>query len=334
MTLGIGIVGAGIMGADHARILRDGIAGARLAGIQDADRTRAREVADETGAQRVFETAEQMLSDPAIHAVLIASPDATHAPLALACLDLGKPVLCEKPLASTLSLCKDIMKREIAGGRRLLQVGYMRRFDPGYRAMRQAVREGIFGAPLLMHNQHRNQVAPAYITSDLVIANSMVHEFDVVRYVLGEDYKAVTVVSPRASSRAPGRQPQFVILETEGGVVVDIESFLDCQYGYDVRAELVCESGAVSLAPNPPVAIRSAGREGFAVNPDWRGRFVEAYRAQMAAWVSFAATGIPNDGSSAWDGYVASATASTALEALRLGTKARVDVGDRPAFYG
>src|SRR5262249_15888908 len=143
-----------------------------------------------------------------------------------------------------------------AAGRRLLQVGYMRRFDPGYQAMRKAVREGTFGDPLMMHNRHRNRVAPHYITSDLVIASAMVHEFDVVRYVLGQDYKAVTVLSPRAARHAPTRQPQLAILETSGGILVDVEAYLDCGYGYDVQAELVCEAGAISLAPNPPVAIR------------------------------------------------------------------------------
>ena len=333
MTIGIGIVGAGVMGADHARILHQGIAGAVLAGVHDADRPRAERLAAETGGPRLFESAAALIGDPGIAAVLIAAPDETHAPLALACIAAGKPVLCEKPLAATLAACREILASEIAGGRRLVQVGYMRRFDPGYRAMRQSVAEGRLGAPLMMHCVHRNAVAPHYIGSDLVIANSMVHEFDVARFVLGEDFAAASVTSPRASGNAPARQPQFAVLETASGVVVDIEAFLDCQYGYDVRAELVCEKGSIALAPNPPVAVRQDGRDGFALAPDWRGRFVDAYREQMQAWVAAATTGRPAAGSSAWDGYVASATAAACLEARRTGSKVRIDVGSRPDFY-
>lgn len=333
MTVRIGIVGAGVMGADHARILREGVAGAWLAGVQDTDRARAERVAAEAEIDRVFATPEELIGDPAIDAVLIASPDETHAPLALACIERQKPVLCEKPLASTLDECRAILTREVAGAKRLVQVGYMRRFDPGYQAMKRAVAGGDLGASLMMHCVHRNAVAPHYITSDLVIRNSMVHEFDIAQFVLGEDFAAATVVSPRASRKAPGRQPQFVVLETPDGTVIDIECFLDCQYGYDVRAELVCEDGTVSLAPNPPIGVRQAGHDGFALHPDWRGRFADAYRDQMRAWVGAITTGRHSGAASAWDGFVASATAVACLEALRTGSKVRIEYGERPAFY-
>jgi myo-inositol 2-dehydrogenase/D-chiro-inositol 1-dehydrogenase len=333
-VVGIGIVGAGIMGADHARILQEGVAGARLVGIQDTDRERAERVAVATQAARVFETAEQLIGDPAVDAVLIAAPDASHAPLTIACIAQGKPVLCEKPLAATLDECRDILAREMAGGRRLVQVGYMRRFDPGYSAMKRSLEDGRLGAPLMMHCVHRNAVAPDYVTAERVIPNSMVHEFDIARFILGEEFVSAMVASPRASRQAPARQPQFVVLETPSGVVVDIESFLDCQYGYDVRAELVCEAGSISLAPNPPIAVRQAGRDGFALNPDWRGRFVDAYREQMRAWVASVRTGRASIGSSAWDGFAASAIAAACMEARRAGGKMRIDLGERPAFYG
>jgi myo-inositol 2-dehydrogenase/D-chiro-inositol 1-dehydrogenase len=195
------------------------------------------------------------------------------------------------------------------------------------------VASGRLGPPLFFHCIHRNAVAPDYITSDLVIANSAVHEFDIARFLLDEEYAAVTVISAPATTSAPTRRPQFIVLESTSGVVVTVESFLDAQYGYDVQAELVCEKGALSLNPLRAVSGRYAGRDGFDIESDWRGRFGDAYRVQLKEWVAAIADG-RSVGSSAWDGYAASATASAALQALASGAKTKVVLGDRPAFYG
>ena len=224
----------------------------------------------EAGAgARVAATAAEVIADPAVDAVLVCSPDATHAPLALACIAAGKPVLVEKPLAASLEECRAVVAAEIEGGRRLVQVGFMRRFDPGYRAMKQALAEGRLGAPLFLHCIHRNAVGPDYLTSELVIANSAVHEIDIARFLLGGELAWATVISPRASRMAPQRQPQLILLETADGVVVDVEAFVDAGYGYDVRAELVCEAGAVTLTPGPAVATRQSGSQSLAIEQDW-----------------------------------------------------------------
>ena len=330
-SLRIGIIGAGVMGADHAQTLAAGIAGAELGAVQDTDVARAQAVAERFGCH-VSESAAALIADPEIGAILICSPDATHAPLAIAAIEAGKPVLVEKPLAATLDEGRAVVAAEIAAGRRLVQVGYMRRFDPGYRAMQTALRENRYGPALFLHCIHRNAIGPDYLTSDLVIANSAVHEIDIARFVLDEDIVAATVISPRASSKAPHRQPQFIVLESRGGVVIDIEAFVDAGYGYDVQAELVCETGTISLAPNPPVAVREAGHDGFLVEQDWRARFRDAYRDQMAGWVRAILTGRAT-GSSAWDGYAASVTAAACLEAWRSRSRTAVALEARPSFY-
>jgi myo-inositol 2-dehydrogenase/D-chiro-inositol 1-dehydrogenase len=332
MSVAIGIVGCGVMGADHARILADGGSGGRLVAVHDADPRRAAEIAAASKAVRLFDTAQGLIADPAVNAVLIASPDETHAPLTIACIEAGKPVLCEKPLAATLGACRSVVAAEMKGGRRLIQVGFMRRFDPGYRAMKRSLESAAFGRALLLHCVHRNAVAPHYITSDMVIANSSVHEIDIARFLLGEEFAGVTVIGARPSSLAPSRRPQLIVLESASGVVVTVEAFLDAQYGYDVQAELVCESGTVSLAPNPPVSQRHAAHDGFAVEADWRARFADAYRDQLRGWVASIESGIPT-GSSAWDGYAASATAAAALEAMASGRRTAVRIDERPAFY-
>src|SRR5260370_14345731 len=163
MSVAIGIVGCGVMGADHARILRDGGSGGRLVAVHDADASRAAEIGAGSKDIRLFDTAHGLIADRAVGAVLIASPDETHAPLTIACIEAGKPGLCEKPLAATLDACRSVVAAEMRGGSRLVQVGFMRRFDPGYRAMKRRFESAAFGRALFLHCVHRNAVAPRYI---------------------------------------------------------------------------------------------------------------------------------------------------------------------------
>jgi len=320
------------MGAHHARTLKTEVAGAEVTAISDTDTERANSLAQELGVASVHADGYALIQNRNVDAVLIASPDATHTPLSLACIAAGKPVLCEKPLGVTAEECKQIIAAETAAKRRFVQVGFMRRFDPGYRDMRNALNAGRYGPALFLHCVHRNQFAPHYITSDLVIANSVVHEIDIARFVLDDDFAAATVVSPRATSKAPARQPQLVILETESGVVVDVEAFVDAQYGYEVRAELVCEEGTISLQPSPPTFTRHAGAEGFPVHSNWVPRFMDAYRILLQSWVRGIEGGtLPR--ASAWDGYMAQKTADHCLAALRSREKVKIKREDAPDLY-
>jgi myo-inositol 2-dehydrogenase/D-chiro-inositol 1-dehydrogenase len=208
----------------------------------------------------------------------------------------------------------------------------MRRFDPGYQAMKHAVDGGKFGLPLFLHCVHRNAVGPDYLDSERTIANSSGHDIDIARYLLDEDFVAVSVTSPRASRKARNRQPHLVVLESASGVVVDVEAFVDAQYGYDVRAELVCESGTIALRPNPPVSINQAGLDGFALNPDWRGRFGDAYRVELREWIASIQAG-KACGASAWDGYAASATADAAIASYRTRSRQSITLDPRPGLY-
>jgi myo-inositol 2-dehydrogenase/D-chiro-inositol 1-dehydrogenase len=332
MAVRVGLIGCGVMGADHARILNGEVVGAELVAAYDADQSRAQNVAATAEGAQTFKTARALIADSNVDAVIIAAPDETHAELSIACIEAGKPALCEKPLAATLNECRGVIAAEIKAGRRLIQVGFMRRFDPGYRAMKRKIGDSGLGRPLFLHCVHRNAVAPSYITSDLILANSAVHEFDISRFILDEEFAAVTVTSGPPSRRAETRRPQFVVLESESGTVVTVEVFVDAQYGYDVQAELVCENGTASLAPHRPLAERRAGRDGFDVESDWRQRFADAYRVQLQEWIAAIAGG-GFVGASAWDGYAASLTAAAALEARATGAKTKVAIGEKPAFY-
>ena len=198
---------------------------------------------------RTFADPLDLIRDTGVDAVLVASPDETHGALVLACLDIGKPVLCEKPLAPSIEACLKVIDKEKALGRRLVTVGYMRRFDPGYVEMKRRLDEGELGAALVMHCVHRNVAAPSFMTAPMLITNSAVHEIDIARFVLGREVRRVTVVTPRKTGLSNMQDPQILLLEMDDGVVVDAEIFINAQYGYDVRAELVCEKGTITLTP-------------------------------------------------------------------------------------
>jgi myo-inositol 2-dehydrogenase/D-chiro-inositol 1-dehydrogenase len=332
MTVGVGLIGAGIMGGDHARTLQASIKGATLIAVSDTDAARAAAVASEARARRVHANAHALIEDPQVAAVLIASPDPTHEELVLACLAAGKPVLCEKPLAPTIEGCLRVVAAETAIGRRLVQVGFMRRFDPGYAAMKVALAAGDVGSPLLMHCVHRNASVPPSFDSGMLISNSAVHEIDIARWLLNDEFASVTVFRRAASASSALVDPQFLVLETRAGVLVDVEVFVSARYGYDVRAELVCEAGTLTLAPQPPVRVRAAGQDYASFAADWRAHFAAAYRNQLQTWIGSIETGIPA-GASAWDGYAATATAAACLEALASGVTTRVELESRPGLY-
>jgi myo-inositol 2-dehydrogenase/D-chiro-inositol 1-dehydrogenase len=333
MTIGVGLIGAGVMGADHARILAAAVSGVELTAVSDPDAGRVAKISETCKAVRTFADPLDLIRDPRVDAVLVASPDQTHAALVLACLDIEKPVLCEKPLAPSIEECLAVIDQEKALARCLVTVGYMRRFDPGYVEMKRRLDDGKLGAALVMHCIHRNVAAPSFMTGPMLITNSAVHEIDIARFVLGQEVKRVTVVTPRKSVLSNMQDPQILLLEMDDGVLVDAEIFINAQYGYDVRAELVCEKGTIALTAPHDVTVMHSAQQGFAFPSDWRPRFALAYRAQLQAWTQALRNGVPT-GASAWDGYVATAVADAGLKSLASGHTAEVKLEPRPALYG
>ena len=318
MGVKIGIIGLGVMGAGHLRTLAQ-VPGAAVVAASDVDLARARSVTGD--GVELFADPFALIRSGDVEAVLIASSDATHADFVLACLEAGKPVLCEKPLATTGAASLAVAEAEAAAGRRLVQVGFMRRFDERYAVLKRALEDGAVGAPLMLHCAHRNASVPPTYTSEMLVTSSGTHEIDVVRWLTGEEIVSTRVLTPRVTSRARNgvRDPQVLIFETEGGVLVDVEVFVNAGYGYDIRCELVGETGTLSLEP--------------AVTPGFLERFGEAYLRELTDWVQSIPNGGPR-GPSAWDGYAASAVADACLESLASGREVAVELASRPALYG
>jgi myo-inositol 2-dehydrogenase / D-chiro-inositol 1-dehydrogenase len=329
MTLRLGLIGAGIMGSDHARLFAHDVPGVAIEYICDADEARARKSADASGANHVATDPLTVIRHAQVDAIVIASPDQTHAPLTLACIAAGKPVLCEKPLSQDVKECLQVLEAEQKKGARLVQIGYMRRFDPSYAEVKSLLANGDLGKALMFHCIHRN-VAPAYdFRPEMAICNSAPHEFDIARWMLDSEIESISVFRPENGEASP----VFMVLKTVAGQLVNIEVNISATYGYDVRGELVGEKGTAVLRA-PFNADVNLGLKQFVLYPtDWRPRFVEAYRRQNIAWVNSIASGKPNIGANAWDGYCSTAVADAGVQALHSGNAAKVALIKKPKFY-
>ncbi|TPI16115.1 Gfo/Idh/MocA family oxidoreductase [Mesorhizobium sp. B4-1-1] len=333
MTIRIAVIGAGLMGADHARIVAEELPGATLQLVCDMDERRARFVADACGANDIATDPEGAIARQDVDAVIIASPDFTHAPLSMACIGAGKRVLCEKPLSQASADCIAVMAAEQKAGAKFVQLGFMRRYDRSYQEMKRALEDGRLGRALMMHNFHRNVETPAAdFTGAMAITNSAPHEFDVVRYVLGTEYAAISAFQPRRSDARVA--PVVMVLETMDGQLVNIEINNNAAYGYDVRAELIGERGALATNNVAYIRTESALTQSTSYDADWRTRYYDAYRRQNRDFLRFVVTGdFPATASDCWDGYCAALVAEAGVRALKEGRRTEVQMIAKPEFY-
>jgi len=322
MTLQVGVIGAGLMGTTHVRTLTTTVAGAQVAAIADAVPEAGRRLGDEAGVETTYTDPHALIEDAGVDAVIVASPGDTHEELVLACLEAGKPVLCEKPLATTVSSAQRLLETEAAVGRRLIQLGFMRRFDPGYQVLKARLDAGDAGEPVIAYSTHRNPAVPPGFDSEMIIKDTVVHDVDTVRWLLGQELVRAAVLRPRVTSRAaPGTQdPQIVLFETDRGVHVNVEAFVNAGYGYDIGCEIVGENGVLTLQPPAGAALRTDGAARTSIPMGFQERFAAAVQGSAA-------------GPDAWDGYAAAAVCEAAWQALRTGRPVEVELIAKPDLY-
>ena len=323
--LRIAVLGVGMMGAFHVDALSKRVRGAQVTVVNDFLADKAAEVAGKVGA-RVEADPLAAVRDSDVDAVVIATPGAAHHEQVTACLDRGIPVLCEKPLTTDIASSYALVQKEKALGKQLIQVGFMRRFDPEYAALQKLIADGGLGKPLMVHCIHRNPAVGDHFNSEFMIRDSVVHEVDCVRFLLGEEITSVEVIKGAATGNAPHgvHDPMLVIFETESGAIVTVESFVRTGVAYEVRTEVVGERGSALIGLDQNLQVKSTdGRWGGAITPSFVERFGQAYDIELQRWVDAAKAGTI-DGPSAWDGYAAVAVCEAGVLAVRSGAKVHV----------
>jgi len=336
MALKLGVIGTGAIGQDHIRRCSQTLLGSQVVALTDINPEQAAKVARDLNlTAEIYTDGHALIAAPDVDAILVTSWGPTHEEFVLAAIAAGKPVFCEKPLAVTAEGCRRIVDAEIAYGKRLVQVGFMRPYDEGYRALKAVIDSGQIGEPLMLHCAHRNPTVGENYKTDMAITDTLIHELDVLRWLLKDDYVSVQVVFPRKSGKAFAhlKDPQIVLLETAKGTRIDVEVFVNCQYGYDIQCEVVGETGIAKLPEPSQVQMRSGAKLSNAILMDWKDRFIAAYDVELQAFIDGVRAGKVG-GPSAWDGYAAAVAADACIEAQSSGAIVAVTLPDRPAFYG
>jgi myo-inositol 2-dehydrogenase/D-chiro-inositol 1-dehydrogenase len=333
-NLRVCVVGAGKMGADHIDRLTRRIVGAEVSAAVDADLSRAQKAVEAIPSAMAASNIAQALDRGDVDALLIATPGFLHRDMLLEALERDLPILCEKPLTPDAPSSWEIVEAEQRLGRKRIQVGFMRRFDAEYQRLRGIITSGELGELLMLHCAHRNPETPPGFTNEMLINDSVVHEFDVIRYLTGDEIRNVQVRLGRASRHAPSGQhdPQHVLMETKKGVLADVEIFVNAQFGYQVATQAAFEKGIVNIGEDGGPYIRSAGRWGGEITPGFVDRFRDAYDIEIQRWVEAAKRG-EVDGPTAWDGYATAACCEAGVAAQKSGEKVDVSLKNRPSIY-
>lgn len=335
MTLKLGVIGTGAIGQEHIRRCNNVLQGAKVVAVSDINVEGARAALQRLNIEaEVYQDGHQVINSPEVDAILVTSWDPTHEEFTLAAIAAGKPVFCEKPLALSAEGCRRIVDAEIKHGKRLVQVGFMRPYDAGYRALKKVITDGEIGEPLMLHCAHRNPEVGDSYTTDMAITDTLIHELDVLRWLLKDDYVSAQVIYPRSTSKAAShlKDPQIVLLETAKGVRIDVEIFVNCAYGYDIQCEVVGESGIARLPEPMSVQTRSAAKLSTSILTDWKKRFIDAYDVELQDFINNVLSG-EMTGPSAWDGFAAAVAADACVAAQKSGDIVPVTMPAKPAFY-
>lgn len=329
----IGVAGLGAIGRSHIDRIANKLRGAHVVATTDVAAEHGKKVAESLNLP-FYADENALLAKGGVDAMIVTAADAFHERYVMAAVKAGIPVLCEKPLAPDAAGCKRVIDAEMAGGKKLVQVGFMRRYDPGYRQLKKLLDSGKFGAPLMLHCAHRNYEVPDDYDTPMAISNSLIHEIDVLRWLVGEDYESVEVSLPRTTKYANGnlRDPQILILHSVSGIRMDVEIFVNCRVGYDIQCEICCEEGFLKLPDlSAPSMLVNASRVA-PICRDWSERFIAAYDTELQEWINASREGRV-DGPTAWDGYAACIAADFAHQARDTRSRVKIEIPGRPEFY-
>jgi myo-inositol 2-dehydrogenase / D-chiro-inositol 1-dehydrogenase len=256
--LQFGIIGAGRIGKVHAENLSFRLPNTNVRAITDTNCMAARALAERCNIPAVAESAEQIMEDPAIDAVVICSPTDTHADLMVKAAQAGKHIFCEKPISLRLEHIDRALNAVDASGVQL-QIGFNRRFDSNFKRVRDAVSSGEIGVPSLMHIISRDPAPPplSYVrTSGGIFMDMTIHDFDMARFLMGDEveeiYTAAGVMIDPEIGKAGDLDTAVVVLRFRGGAIATIDNSRKAAYGYDQRVEILGSLGKIETENRYP----------------------------------------------------------------------------------
>ncbi|TKI03011.1 Gfo/Idh/MocA family protein [Martelella alba] len=335
MTVKIGLIGLGMIGLDHLQRFKKTIKNAKVTAVCDINTDVANAIADEYQVTSFYD-AHELINSDLVDAVFICTIGPVHNEQILAAFKANKPVFCEKPLTPTAPEAKEVIEAEVRYGKRMLQLGFMRRFDPGYLALKETIDSGILGEILMVHCAHRNPSVPASYTLEMAINDSATHEIDIIRYLLKEDIVSVRVDRPKKKTRKALehlQDPLIVVFETRSGIRVDDELFVNCNYGYDIRCEIIGEEAITTLTEQALTETRSINGVGRHITMSCMERFATAYDCEVQNFVDNVAANVPMTGPSSWDGYIVALVCDAGIASLHNGMPHDVSIPDCPELY-
>jgi myo-inositol 2-dehydrogenase/D-chiro-inositol 1-dehydrogenase len=324
MAIRFGLLGAGRIGKVHAKAVT-GDAQAKLVAVADAMPAAAQAIADQYGCD--VRTIEAIEAAKDIDAVVICTPTDTHADLIERFVRAGKAVFCEKPIDLSLArvkACLEVVRAE----KGTLMVGFNRRFDPHFRAVRAEIDKGTIGEVEMVVITSRDPGAPPvdYIKrSGGIFRDMTIHDFDMARFLLGEEISEVVATAAVLVDPAIGKAGDFdsvqVLLKTASGKQAMISNSRRATYGYDQRIEVHGSKGAVSAENQRPVSIEVATGAGYTRPPlhdFFMTRYTEAYAAEIATFIA-AMAGTGKAEPTGEDGLIALALADAAVKSVAEG---------------
>jgi inositol 2-dehydrogenase len=293
--LGIGVLGVGAMGKRHAENIRRLVPEARLIAVADVAADQARQVATELEIEHGFATFEAMLERKDIDCVVIATPDKFHAQAIRTAAAAGKQILCEKPLALSLADAHDALEAVAKAGVRL-QIGFMRRYDPGYAAAMKRIEAGEIGEPVVFKSIGRDKDAPPISSyqsklNGMLFYNNSIHDFDLARWLMRDEVKEVqayATVAIRPEVAEFGDIVAGVVnLKYGRGAIGNIESYVQAVYGYDVRTEIAGSKGSILVGNLQQTSVTFLTSEGGTqtLADHFLTRFEDAYVAEVRDFV-------------------------------------------------
>lgn len=290
IRLKVGVVGLGRLGSVYVRDLAGRIPETAVVAVADTDRALAGQIAEQFGVPKAYGSAQDLIDDRNVDAVVVVTPTHTHREIVVAAAQSGKPTFCEKPPALSLAECR-AMSDAVNQSGAFFQMGFMRRFDPGYAAAKEKIAQGAIGRPMVFKSTSRDPFRPSLeyanpASSGGIMVDMGIHDFDLARWFMG-DVETVSAVGavlayPEMASIGDIDNAIATLVFSDGRLGV-IDLTRKGVYGYDISTELLGDDGTVRIGYLRETPIFTMTKNSIAHDtvPYFMERFERAYTLQL-----------------------------------------------------